>query len=154
MGHHTASVRWQRQDPGFADGAYSRRHEWHFDGGSVVAASASPTVVPAPWSDASAVDPEEAFVAALASCHMLWFLSLAAAAGHVVDQYEDDAVATLARVAPQRQAITEVVLRPRVTFGGDQAPGAAEIAALHEAAHDHCFLARSVTSTLRIEPRG
>jgi organic hydroperoxide reductase OsmC/OhrA len=84
---------------------------------------------------------------------MLWFLSLAAAAGYTVDRYEDDAVATLGRVAPQRQAITEVVLRPRATFGGDHAPDAAEIAALHEAAHDRCFLARSVTCTLRIEPR-
>ena len=153
MGHHTATVRWERQDPGFTEGAYSRRHEWRFDGGSVVTASASPSVVAAPWSDAMAVDPEEAFVASLASCHMLWFLSLAAAAGHVVDRYEDDAVATLGRVAPQRQAITEVVLRPRVTFGGDRAPRPVEIAALHEAAHDRCFIARSVTSTVRIEPR-
>jgi organic hydroperoxide reductase OsmC/OhrA len=108
-------------------------------------------VVPAPWSDPAAVDPEEAYVAAIASCHMLWFLSLAAERGFVVDRYEDAAVGSMARIAPGRQAITEVVLRPRIAFTGGRAPTADEIAALHEAAHDRCFIANSVKTAIRVE---
>ncbi|HEU4663626.1 MAG TPA: OsmC family protein [Dokdonella sp.] len=150
MSTHTATITWQRGDASFADGRYSRRHEWRFDGGSVVAASSSPHVVPAPWSDAGAVDPEEAFVAAISSCHMLWFLSLAAERGLVVDTYADDAVGTMARIAPGRQAITEVVLRPRIAFAGDP-PQADVVAALHEAAHERCFIANSVKTAIRVE---
>ena len=151
MGTHTATIAWQRGDEPFAGGRYSRKHEWRFDGGAIVAASPSPQVVPLPWSDPAAVDPEEAFVAAIASCHMLWFLSIAAERGHIIERYEDDAVGTLARVAPGRQAITEVVLRPRIAFAG--APvDAATVAALHEAAHERCFIANSVNSAIRIEP--
>ena len=153
MSTHTATIAWQRGDASFADGRYSRRHEWRFDGGSVVAASPSPHVVPAPWSDAGAVDPEEAYVAAIASCHMLWFLSLAAERGLVVDTYADDAVGTMARIAPGRQAITEVVLRPRIAFAGSP-PGAAEVEALHEAAHERCFIANSVKTAIRVESPG
>ena len=151
MSAHTATIQWQRGDATFSDGRYSRRHAWRFDGGTVVQASPSPEVVPAPWSDASAVDPEEAFVAAIASCHMLWFLSLAAEGGFVVDRYEDAAVGTMARIAPGRQAITEVVLRPRIAFAGERTPAAAEVEALHEAAHDRCFIANSVKTAIRIE---
>jgi organic hydroperoxide reductase OsmC/OhrA len=143
-------IAWQRGDASFADGRYSRRHEWRFDGGSVIAASPSPHVVPAPWSDATAVDPEEAYVAAIASCHMLWFLSLAAERGLVVDSYADDAVGTMARIAPGRQAITEVVLRPRIAFAGAQ-PESGVVDALHEAAHERCFIANSVKTTIRVE---
>lgn len=153
MSTHTTTVRWQHDGADFAAGHYSRRHEWRFDGGAVVAASPSPAVVAAPWSDAAAVDPEEAFVAAISSCHMLWFLSLAAGRGHVVDRYEDEAVGTLARIAPGRQAITEVVLRPRVDYAEGRAPSAAEAAALHEAAHERCFIANSVKTAIRVEPR-
>lgn len=153
MSTHTTTVRWQRDEADFAAGHYSRRHEWRFDGGTVVAASPSPAVVPAPWSDAAAVDPEEAFVAAISSCHMLWFLSLAAGRGHVVDRYEDEAVGTLARIAPGRQAITEVVLRPRIGYAEGRAPDAAAEAALHEVAHERCFIANSVRTTIRVEPR-
>lgn len=152
MSTHTATVAWRRGDEPFAGGRYSRRHEWRFDGGAVVAASASPHVVPPPWSDAAAIDPEEAFVAAIASCHMLWFLSIAADHGHIVERYEDDAVGTMARVAPGRQAITEVTLRPRIVFA--RASDAHVIAALHEAAHERCFIANSVKTAIRIEPRG
>ena len=150
MSTHIATITWQRGDAGFADGRYSRRHEWRFDGGSVVAASPSPRVVPAPWSDAAAIDPEEAFIASIASCHMLWFLSLAAERGLVVDSYADDAIGTMARVAPGRQAITEVVLRPRIAFSG-MAPEAATISGLHEAAHERCFIANSVKTAIRVE---
>lgn len=150
MSTHTATIAWQRGDASFADGRYSRRHEWRFDGGSVVAASPSPHVVPAPWSDAGAVDPEEAYIAAIASCHMLWFLSLAAERGLVVDSYADDAVGTMARIAPGRQAITDVVLRPRILFAGGP-PGADAVDALHEAAHERCFIANSVKTAIRVE---
>jgi organic hydroperoxide reductase OsmC/OhrA len=151
MSAHTATIAWQRGDADFTGGRYSRRHEWRFDGGAVVAASPSPHVVPAPWSDAAAVDPEETYVAAIASCHMLWFLSLAAERGLVVDAYTDDATGTMARIAPGRQAITEVVLRPRIAFAGG-APDAATLDALHEAAHERCFIANAVKTAIRVEP--
>ncbi|GAA0716611.1 OsmC family protein [Dokdonella soli] len=153
MSTHTATVRWQRGEADFAKGHYSRRHEWRFDGGTVVAASPSPHVVPAPWSDPAGVDPEEAFVAAISSCHMLWFLSIAAERGVIVDRYEDEAVGTMGRIAPQRQAITEVVLRPRITFAEGHAPSAQALEALHEAAHERCFIANSVKSAIRVETR-
>ncbi|MEO6690163.1 MAG: OsmC family protein [Dokdonella sp.] len=151
MSAHTASIHWQRGDADFARGEYSRRHEWRFDGGCVVAASPSPQVVAAPWSDASAVDPEEAFVAAISSCHMLWFLSLAAERGFVVDRYTDEAIGTMARIAPGRQAITDVVLRPRIEFAPAHAADASEVDALHEAAHERCFIANSVKTAIRVE---
>lgn len=151
MSAHTATIHWQRTDANFAKGEYSRRHEWRFDGGGVVAASPSPHVVPAPWSDASAVDPEEAFVAAISSCHMLWFLSIAAERGFVVDRYTDEAIGTMARIAPGRQAITEVVLHPRIEFSPSHAADASEVDALHEAAHDRCFIANSVKTAIRVE---
>ena len=120
---------------------------------AIVAASPSPHVVPAPWSDATAVDPEEAFIAAIASCHMLWFLSLAAERGWVVDAYEDAATGTMGRIAPGRQAITEVLLRPRITFVGDAQPGDAQVDAVHETAHERCFIANSVKTRIRVEMR-
>lgn len=152
MSEHIATIAWQRGTHAFAKGRYSRAHEWRFDGGGVVRASASPDVVPAPWSDASAVDPEEAFVAALSSCHMLWFLSLAAAKGLIIDSYTDDAVGHMGEIAPQRLAITQVVLRPRVEFDPSHAATREQQDALHHAAHERCFLANSVKTEIRIEP--
>ena len=107
MSTHTATVRWAAS-PGedYARGQYSRAHEWYFDGGEVVRASASPTIVPAPWSDAGAVDPDEAFVASLASCHMLFFLDFARRAGAVVSAYEDAADAVMGKGADGRMRIT------------------------------------------------
>jgi organic hydroperoxide reductase OsmC/OhrA len=151
MSEHSATVRWQADNAEFARGRYSRVHEWRFDGGAVVAASASPAVVRAPWSDPAGVDPEEAFVAAIASCHMLWFLSLAAERGFVVESYEDEAVGTMGKIANGHEAITDVVLRPRIAFAGELKPGADDITALHEKAHEHCFIANSVRSTIRVE---
>jgi organic hydroperoxide reductase OsmC/OhrA len=151
MSEHSAAVRWQRGADAFAQGRYSRAHEWRFDGGTAVPASASPSVVRAPWSDPAGVDPEEAFVASIASCHMLWFLSLAAEAGFVVDSYEDDAIGRMSRIAAGRHAITEVVLRPRIAFSGERTPDAAGVAALHEEAHARCFIANSVRCAIRIE---
>ncbi|HSS07183.1 MAG TPA: OsmC family protein [Rhodanobacteraceae bacterium] len=151
MSEHSAVVRWQRGSDEFARGRYSRAHEWRFDGGATVHASASPSVVRVPWSDPAGVDPEEALVAAIASCHMLWFLSLAADKGLVVESYEDDAVGTMGRNAEGREAVTDVVLRPRIAFSGAKQPDSTEISALHDSAHHHCFIANSVRSKIRIE---
>ena len=154
MSEHRATVQWQRgDDEDFARGRYSRAHLWSFDGGAQLRASASPSVVRAPWSDAAAVDPEEAYVAALSSCHMLWFLSLAAGAGFVVESYADDAVGHMREVRPQRPAITEVILRPRVVFDPAHAADDAQLQALHHQAHEHCFLANSVKTAIRVESR-
>jgi organic hydroperoxide reductase OsmC/OhrA len=154
MAEYTAALRWQRgANETFTDQRYSRRHTLHFDGGVVLPGSSSPSVVPLPMSDAAAVDPEELFVAALSSCHMLWFLSLAAARGHVVDVYEDDAIGVMARNAEGRLAMTVVTLRPRVAFAGNDAPDTATLAALHHAAHEACFIASSVKTEVRCEPR-
>jgi organic hydroperoxide reductase OsmC/OhrA len=153
MSEHTATIRWQRGEHPFAKGRYSRRHEWRFDGGAVVAGSSSPLVVREPFSDASAVDPEEAFVAALSSCHMLWFLSTAADHGYIVDAYEDEPVGHMREDAAGRQSITHAVLRPRVAFGGDAKPTREQLDELHHLAHDACFIANSVKTTITIEPR-
>jgi len=148
---HTATIEWSRGDAAFLDQKYPRAHRWRFDGGAVVPGSSSPHVVPVPQSDPAAVDPEEAFVASLASCHMLWFLSIAAKRGFVVDAYADDATGTMARVAKGRLAITDVLLRPRVRFAGT-APDAATHEAMHHEAHEACFIANSVKSEVRVEP--
>ena len=153
MSEHHAVVHWQRGNAEFARGRYSRAHEWRFDGGAVVPASASPAVVRAPWSDPAGVDPEEAFVAAIASCHMLWFLSLAADGGFIVESYEDEAIGSMGRLANGHEAVVDVVLRPRIVFAGERPPGPTEIAALHETAHERCFIANSVKSAIRIEPQ-
>jgi organic hydroperoxide reductase OsmC/OhrA len=153
MGHYNAAVAWQRGEAAFVDNRYSRAHVWRFDGGLEIPASASPQVVPPPLSVAAAVDPEEAFVAALASCHMLWFLSLAAGRGFRVDSYADAAVGVMARNADGRLAITEVTLRPLAVFSGTVVPSHDELAALHAAAHEACFIANSVRTEVRCEPR-
>lgn len=150
MSQHSATVHWQC-DGDFLAGRYSRAHVWRFDGGANVAASSSPHVVPVPLSDAGAVDPEEAFVASLASCHMLWFLDIAAHRGQRVESYADDAVGVLARNAEGRLAMTEVTLRPRAVFA-EPAPARKAIDALHHAAHEACFLAASVRTRIRVEP--
>ncbi|HMA12347.1 MAG TPA: OsmC family protein [Steroidobacteraceae bacterium] len=150
---HSALVVWERGEADFGSLRYSRRHFIRFDGGFEMPASSSPHSVPLPWSDASAVDPEEAFIAALASCHMLWFLSLAARAGFCVDRYEDDARGELGIDARGRKSITVVTLRPRVLFSGERSPTRAELDSLHHAAHEECFISNSVRSEVRVEPR-
>ena len=152
MSEHTATVHWQRDAQTFTDKRYSRRHEWRFDGGAVVAGSSSPHSVRLPYSDPAAVDPEEAFVASLSSCHMLWFLDIASRAGWVVDDYRDDAVGLLAPNAEGQLAMTVVTLRPAVRFGGDTQPDAAELQGLHHQAHTDCFIANSVKTDVRCEP--
>ena len=149
---YTARITWDRGDQAFIDKRYSRRHAWHFDGGAVVAGSSSPLSVPLPMSDASAVDPEEAFVASVSSCHMLWFLGLAAQAGWVVDAYEDEASGTMGRNAAGKVAMLEVTLCPRVRFGAGRRPDDAEHERLHHAAHEACYIANSVTCPIHCQP--
>jgi organic hydroperoxide reductase OsmC/OhrA len=153
MAHYSAEIVWERGAQSFADQKYSRAHRWRFDGGAEIAASSSPSVVPVPMSDASAVDPEEAFVASLSSCHMLWFLSLAAKAGFVIDRYRDEAVGVMEKNDAGKLAMTKVTLRPSVVFSGERKPTPVEIVALHERAHAECFIANSVRTTVICEPR-
>lgn len=152
MSIYHATISWQRGAAAFTDNKYSRAHTWTFDGGIEVPASSSPSVVKVPYSNAQAVDPEEAFVASLSSCHMLWFLDIACRAGWVVDDYRDAAVGTMDRNAAGKLAMTQVTLRPQVRFGGGRAPDAPEHARLHHEAHEECFIASSVKSELRCEP--
>lgn len=150
MGHYAATVSWELGQGDFAANRYSRGHLWEFDGGVAVPASASPQIVPLPHSVEDAVDPEEAFVAALSSCHMLFFLSLAATAGVVVAAYRDEAIGTLGTMADGRLAMTEVVLRPAAVYDGDQ-PDPGTIEALHHQAHEQCFIANSVSTNIRVD---
>ena len=151
-GHeYRATIVWRRDGEDFSKGRYSRAHEWRFDGGITVPGSASPSVVPAPFSRQDAVDPEEAFVAALSSCHMLTFVDMARRAGIVVEYYEDEAVGAMERIAPGKMAITRVTLRPRIAFG-EAAPDKAKLDELHHQAHEACFIANSVRTEITIEP--
>ena len=153
MSTYTARIDWKRGEQKFTDNRYRRAHTWHFDGGIEVPASASPSVVPLPMSDAAAVDPEEAFVASLSSCHLLWFLSIAAKRGHIVDAYVDEASGVMAKNAAGKLAMTSVTLRPRVTFSGPNLPDRAALDALHQDAHEECFIAASIRSEVVIEPQ-
>lgn len=151
MAIHSAEILWSRGDQDFLDNRYSRAHLWRFDGGVEVPASSSPHVVPPPGSRADAVDPEEAFVASLSSCHMLWFLSLAARDGWRVDAYRDLAEGRMGRNAEGRLAILRVTLRPQVSFAGT-APSREQLDALHHQAHEECFIASSVKTEVLCEP--
>ena len=152
MSEYTAVIEWRRNGAAFTDKRYSRSHRWRFDGGIEVPASSSPHVVPLPLSVAEAVDPEEAFVAALSSCHMLAFLWIAAKAGFIVDSYIDDAVGILEKNAQGKLAITRVTLRPRVSFAPDARPSMSQHEAMHHEAHEDCFIASSVQTAVRCEP--
>ncbi len=151
MAIYTATIHWQRgaEEP-FADNRYSRGHQWSFDGGVSFRASSSPHVVPR-FSDPAGVDPEEAFVASLSSCHMLTFLYLAARAGHVIDAYDDTANGEMTKSPEGRLWVSKVTLHPRITWGGI-APTHAEEDDLHHTAHLDCFIANSVRSEIVCEP--
>jgi organic hydroperoxide reductase OsmC/OhrA len=153
MSEYHAEVIWEGAGQDFLSGRYSRRHLLRFDGGAEVSASASPHVVALPMADPAAVDPEEAFVAALASCHMLFFLSIAAHGRFCVERYRDAAVGTMAMNADGRVVMTEVVLRPVVDFSGERRPTQPELDAMHHRAHEECYIANSVKSEVRVEPQ-
>ena len=151
MHSYIAKVFWERGDQTFTNDNYSRGHILEFDGGSVVPASASPTIVPLPQSIAENVDPEEAFVASLSSCHMLFFLAIAAEQGIVVDQYLDAATGHMAKDDRGRTAMTKVILRPEATYSGEKIPDRQAIEKIHHRAHDLCFIANSVRTEVVTE---
>jgi len=151
MATYGCSVEWSRGDAAFTDLQYSRAHTWRFDGGAVVPGSSSPHSVRLPFSDPAAVDPEEALVASVSSCHMLWFLSLAAAEGFVVDSYQDAAEAQMGPIGFGRKGITDIVLHPQVVFSGARLPDARAVDALHHVAHERCYIANSLRTAVRVE---
>ena len=150
MSHYQATVLWQRPpDIAFTDGRYSRAHLWRFDGGAEVPASASPHIVPLPFSAPEAVDPEEAYVAALASCHMLFFLSIAAKRHFVVDRYSDTVEGVMEKNAAGQLWVSRVTLHPEIVYAGPQ-PTAEQRDHMHHAAHEVCFIANSVKTEIRV----
>ncbi len=150
MSIHSATVRWSRSGD-FAKGRYSRAHEWEFDGGAVVKASASPDNAPRGTADEAGVDPEEALIAAISSCHMLFFIDYARRDGLVVDSYFDEAVGTMEKRADGKIAVTRVVLHPKVEFSGEKQPLEADILDLHHRAHEDCFIANSVNTEVTVQ---
>ncbi|MDQ7733037.1 OsmC family protein [Halomonas sp. SpR1] len=152
MSEYYASVKWTRKvDESYVDNKYSRGHVWEFDGGVSVPASSSPHVVPLPYSVEANVDPEEAFVAALSSCHMLFFLAIAAKKKYVVDSYTDHAVGTMEKDASDRVSMTKVILRPKVSFSGGGTPLREELEEIHHQSHEQCFIANSVKTEVITE---
>jgi organic hydroperoxide reductase OsmC/OhrA len=152
MAEYTAEIIWLRGHQDFLTNRYSRRHILRFDAGIDVPGSSSLHVVPLPYSDAAAVDPEETFVASLSSCHMLWFLSIAARRKFVVDSYKDVAVGVMAKNSEGKLAMTVGTLRPHVQFSGEQLPSRSELEQMHHQAHEECYIANSVKTELRCEP--
>jgi organic hydroperoxide reductase OsmC/OhrA len=150
MSEHTATIRWARTGPDFAKGKYSRGHTWTFDGGVTVPASPAPSVVPAPWSDAASVDPEEAFVASVASCHMLTFLWLASKEGFIANDYEDEAAGVMTKNERGVPWVSAITLRPRITWSGEKTPAPADLERLHHTAHRQCFIANSIKTDVRV----
>jgi organic hydroperoxide reductase OsmC/OhrA len=151
MGTYEATIEWHIQDgESFETRKYSRAHRWKFDGGADVPASASPTVVGTIYSDAAGVDPEEALVAALSSCHMLFFLDLASRAGLSVTSYVDHAVGQLSKREDGKVAMTSATIRPKIAFASAADP--ATVASLHHKAHELCYIANSVNFPVTVEP--
>jgi len=151
MSEHKATIRWKQRSPDFLRGQYSREHTWTFDGGITIAASPSPSVVPVPNSNPANVDPEEAYVAALASCHMLTFLFLASRQGVTVESYDDEAVGVMTKDERGIPWVSRVTLRPTIVYGGQTSPGPAEVDQLHHRAHEQCYLANSVKTEIVVK---
>lgn len=152
MSEHKALIRWQRTGDEFLKGRYSREHTWTFDGGVTVPASPSPAVVPPPYSNSAHVDPEEAFVAAVSSCHMLTFLFLASQQGFQVDSYADEAVGVMTQDRNHPAWISSITLQPRIAFGGAKLPRPEDETHLHHLAHEQCFIANSIKTKVLVAP--
>ena len=151
MSEYRATVEWEcGNGEEFLKGRYSREHRWSFDGGISLPASAAPTSVPAPWSSPDAVDPEEAYVASISSCHMLTFLFIAYCHGIRVDRYRDEAVGVMTPNERGQLWVSEVTLRPRITYGGEQRPTAEEEENLHHLAHEECYIANSIRTRVEV----
>ena len=152
MSEYFATVSWNRKvDEPFIDNKYSRGHNWQFDGGVVVPASSSPHIVPLPYSVEANVDPEEAFVASLSSCHMLVFLSIAAKRRYLIDSYADKAIGVMDKDSDERLSMTKVTLRPKVTFAGERQPSFEQLEKMHHQSHEQCFIANSVKTEVVTE---
>jgi organic hydroperoxide reductase OsmC/OhrA len=145
-------VCWERGEQPFVDGRYSRRHRLSFDGELEVPGSSSPHVVPVPLSDPAAMDPEEAFVASLSACHMLWFLAIARKYGFCIDEYRDMPLGRMGRNADGKTAMTLVALRPAARFSGARRPSPEELRHMHHEAHEACYIANSVTTAVQCDP--
>jgi organic hydroperoxide reductase OsmC/OhrA len=148
MSEHSVTIDWKRETPDFDYKTYNRDHDWIFDAGVTVRASAAPSYL----GNAQCVDPEEAFVASLSGCHMLTFLAICARNGFVLDEYRDQAIGILAKDSAGRLAITKVTLRPRIKFSGGKTPSAEDVGKMHEQAHHACFIANSVRTDVIVEP--
>ncbi len=147
MSEHKVTLTWNRGETPFDYQKYPRNHTWKFDGGHEMEASAAPVYL----GDPKNVDPEEAFVASLSSCHMLTFLAIACKQKFVVDEYVDDAVGHMEKNAEGKMAITRVGLKPTIKWSGEKQPSAEELEKIHHAAHDNCFIANSVKTEVTVE---
>ncbi|MCC6914656.1 MAG: OsmC family protein [Rhodospirillaceae bacterium] len=152
MSDHKTIVEWAKPTPDFLKGRYSREHTWSFDGGATVLASSSPSIVPVPLSNPAGVDPEEGFIAAISSCHMLTFLDLARRKGFAVERYRDEAVGHMAKNAEGVMWVSEVILNPQIAYTGEKQPTQAEVDELHHAAHKLCFIGNSVKTDVKVAP--
>jgi len=151
MIEYSATIEWNRDNQVFSDSKYSRVHTWSFENGQTITASSSPNIVPTPYSDPRCLDPEESFVAALSSCHMLFFLSIVAGKGYVVDNYSDSAIGLLEKNSESQLAITQVTLNPKVDFASEFEIEQEELERIHDEAHKLCFIANSVNTTITID---
>ncbi len=152
MSTHLAAIQWTRDNGDFLRGKYSREHTWTFDGGLSIPASPSPSVVPAPYSNPANIDPEEAFVASIASCHMLTYLYLASRQGFQIDSYHDQAVGTITKHENGVPWVSVVALKPKIAYGGSKIPTPVEEAHLHHLAHEQCFIANSIKTQVTVAP--
>ena len=151
MSSYKAIIKWNRNSPDFLKGKYSREHTWTFDGGAVVPASSSPSVVPVPYSNPANVDPEEAFVASISSCHMLTFVYMAGRQGFQIDNYEDEAVGTMIKNEKGVPWMNLVTLHPKIAYGGEKRPSPAEVQHLHHLAHEQCYIANSIKTEVVVQ---
>src|ERR1041385_22889 len=156
MSEYKATISWKCTSPDFLKGKYSREHTWTFDGGVTVPASSSPSVVPVPFSNPANVDPEEAFVASVSSCHMLTFVFLAYRQGFQVDSYEDEAIGVMTKNEKGVPWVSAVTLNPKIAYSGAKLPTPADVERLHDLAHEQCFIANSVKTeiTVAVADRG
>ncbi|MDZ7757875.1 OsmC family protein [Rhodohalobacter sp.] len=153
MAHYTVTIEWKRDGAKFLDHKYQRSHTWTFENGLTLKAAASSHIVGDSFTDPSAIDPEEAFTASVASCHMLWFLSIAAGRGFVVNKYSDHSEGVLEKNGEGKLAITRIYIKPVVSFEADNAPGREDFLKLHQEAHRKCFIANSIKSEIEISPK-
>ena len=150
MSEHKATISWTRTGANFLKGQYSRAHTWDFDGGATVPASSSPSAVPVPWSNPAHVDPEEAYIASVSSCHMLTYLYLASRQGFEIDSYRDEAVGVLTKNEHGVPWVSMIRLNPVIVYGGEKRPTAADEKQLHHHAHEQCFIAQSIKTKVVI----